>query len=495
MGGPFGDRKDLSVSIRRHLAWMLWAQGSLFTLQFLSTVVLARLLTPYEMGVYALAAALTAVLATVQAFGLSTFIVREQDLHPELIVTVFTVNTVIAILLAAAIAGLSTFGGNFLREQGVKRVMLVLAFIPLLGIFEFLPSTKLQRAAEFKTLSLINTARAVLATVLTIGLAFARFSYMSIAYGQLGGYVLSALAYNVVGRRHVSLRIGLTEWRRITRFGAQMLAIGGVYTIGIRASEFLLGRLVGLGALGLYSRASSLNNLLWENIHLVIGRVVFVDLAAQKRQGASLRESYIRIVDIITALMWPAFTGLAIVSGPFIYNVYGARWVAAAHPLVMLCIASMVLVSITMTWELFVVSQETGRQARIEIVRTGAGLLLFIAGCLVNLTTAAAARIGEALFSVFLYRPHLNRMTETHTRDFLPIYRRSLLLTAVANLPAAAVMVAYRGSERAPLPYLLAAVAAGATGWLIALKVLDHPVAGEIMRLLRRLRREGPAIA
>jgi O-antigen/teichoic acid export membrane protein len=264
-----------------------------------------------------------------------------------------------------------------------------------------------------------------------------------------------------------------------------MLAISGVNAIAARASDFLLGRIVGLAGLGLYARASNLNNLVWDNIHLVIGRVIFVDLAAQKRSGGSLRQSYIRIVDVLTALLWPAFAGLAVVAGPFIFAVYGPKWVAVTHPLVMLALASMILVAITMTWEVFVVCEETGRQARIEFVRTGAGVAMFTVGCLVSLTGAAAARVGEAIFSVFLYRRHLDRMTQTRTQDFLPIYIRSALLTAAAIAPAGLVMASYGFSERAPLLLVTLGIVTGFGVWVCLIFVTRHPLATELARLAR----------
>ena len=90
-----------------------------------------------------------------------------------------------------------------------------------------------------------------------------------------------------------------------------MVAISGVNAVSCRAAEFVMGRLLGLSALGLYARAASLNGLLWDNIHLVIGRVVFVDLADLRRRGRSLRQSYLRTMDIVTALLWPALAGFA----------------------------------------------------------------------------------------------------------------------------------------------------------------------------------------
>lgn len=473
------------MSMRRHLAWMSLSQGCFFLIQFLSSVFVARLLSPYEMGVYAVAMAIVGVLSTIQSFGLSGFIVRERDMSKDLMASTFTINAAISLTLGLLVAGLSTVGGAFLHEKGVRNVMLVLSLSPILGIFEFLPATNLERSAQFKVIAMMNTGRTIIAQGLTVLLAFKGFSYMSMAYGQIAAAVFSAIAYMIVGRQHVSLRLHLAEWRRVTSFGLNMLAISGVNSIAARTAEFLLGRLVGLSALGLYSRASNLNNLAWENIHLVIGRVVFVDLAAQKRNGESLRASYLKIVEIITALLWPLFAGLAIVAGPFILAVYGPKWVAAAHPLVMLALSAMVLVAITMTWEIFVVCQETSRQAKIEFVRTGAGLAMFAVGCLISLTGAAAARVGEAVFSVILYRPHLNRMTDTQTGDFTGIYLRSAMLTVVAVAPAAILMWIYHASERTPLAYVLGAVALGVTLWLVLLLLYKHPLAQELTRLLK----------
>ena len=264
-----------------------------------------------------------------------------------------------------------------------------------------------------------------------------------------------------------------------------MLAISGINGLFNRAGEFLLGRILGLDALGLYSRASGLSGLLWNNVHAVIGRVVFVDLAEISRRGVSLRDSYLRIVEIVTALLWPAFAGFAVLAGPLIRAVYGDKWLGAAWPLTMLSVASIVLVAITMTWEVFVLRRETGRQARFEVFRSAVGLVLFAAGCLVSLTGAAAARIVEALFSVVLYRPHLERMTGTTTRDFLPIYGRSLLLTIAATGPSVILMASQRWSPETPIGWVLAAIAAGMAAWLAMLGLLDrHPLAGEILRIL-----------
>jgi O-antigen/teichoic acid export membrane protein len=240
-----------------------------------------------------------------------------------------------------------------------------------------------------------------------------------------------------------------------------------------------------------------LHNLLWDNLHSVITRVVFVDFADLTRRGIPLRNRYLQIVEIITASLWPAFGGVAILSSPLIYIIYGPQWTQASLPLSFLCIAAMLLISITMTWELFVVSNETGRQARFEFIRTDVGLGLFIAGCFHSLAAAAAARVGEALFAQFLYRPHIERMTQTSMKDFAPIYLRSALLTLAATLPATLLMIRFGWSPRTPLIYVGLAIISGLLLWIAILRILRHPLYEQMTLIVAgtRLRSKGSEAA
>ena len=458
-------------------------------MQFGSSVVIARILNPYELGIYAVALATVGLIGLFQTFGLYGFVVREPEMTPSLQASAFTVNALLSLLLALLITVCSVFGGAFLHEAGVRRVMLVLAVLPIIGCLQFLPEANLERSARFRTISIIGTCKTAISQGLSVTLALAGQSYMSLAYGQLAAALFGLVAYTVAGREHVTFKVGLSEWRRVSIFGAQMMAISGVASVTDRAADFILARVLGLSALGLYSRASNLNNLIWENIHLITGRVVFVDLAQQKRAGISLREAYIRINDTNTVVLWPAFIGLAVVSGPFIRVIYGTKWVSAAQPLCLLTLASVVYVSLSMSWELFVVDGRTRTQTRIEYQRTLFATIAFFLGCLVSLTAAAASRVAAALVTNALYRPHVRDITGTIKGEFTSIYLRNALITLVAVLPAAVLMTAYRASEATPLTYVTSAIIFGAIGWVFMLKLTHHPLYEELHHLASRTHR------
>jgi O-antigen/teichoic acid export membrane protein len=478
-------------SFRRSLAWVTLSQVAFFALQFGGSVVLAHLLTPYEMGIYAVAGALMGVLWMLQAFGLSGFVVREPELTRDIVAAVFSVNGAINSVIGAGMALIGLFGQQVAHEAGVRQILLVMSVLPVISTFEFMPAAVLERNAQFRDLAFIGTARNLVSTVVTVALAFAGYRYLSIAYAQIAGTIVSMTLANVLARRHVTFGLGVKDWRRVLSFGTRAMAISTVNSIAGKISDLSLGRFQGYAALGLYNRAGSLNGLLWDNIHLVVGRVLFVDFAQVKREGRSLRDRYLLTVEMMTGLLWPAFCGFATLAGPFILTVYGAKWTPAAQPLILLAAASIVQVSITMTWEIFVISDRLKEQTRIEFIRTAVGTALFVGACFVSITAAAAARLLDAIFSMLLYRPQLERMTDTRLADTGPIYARSALLTLLATAPALVLMAAHRGSPATPLPYVAGAIAVGVALWVAGLLALRHPLIEEARRLLDRRGRAG----
>lgn len=476
----------MAFSLRRSLAWMSVSQAGLAAMQFGASLVIARLLTPYETGVFAVAAALAGVLGMLRSVGLSNYIIRAPALDRAFLSGVFTVNVILSGLVALLIGAVSLLGGRLLGEPGVRDVLLALALVPLLATLELLPSACIERAGNFRAISMVNLGRNLVATAVMLAAAFAGHSYMSLAYGQVAGGLVGVTAMNLVGRRHASLRLGLHGWRDVTRYGLDMLATAGVVQFYVRMSDFILGWILGLHALGLYARAAGLLTVIWENFQIVILRVVYVDLVAQQRQGMSFRASYLRVLSLATGVLWPAFGGLAVVAGPTLLLLYGPQWTGGAPVLSLLCLAAIPGSGILMVWEMFLATGQTRRLVRLQAVQCCFGLTAFTLGCLGGIAGAAAARTVEACFNLALFQPHIARLADVRLSDVVPVVRQGLLLLLLAVAPAAALMGWHGWSPATPMPQVAGAIAAGVAGWAAGLWLLDHPLWQELRRLANR---------
>lgn len=475
-------------SLGSSLAWMSASQLLSVALQLCAQIVLARLLSLYETGIYAIAMAVVGFLTLLQSVGLQAFIVREKNLTPAILATAFTVNAAMSCFIALAMIAVGFAGASFLGDVGVGHVLYAMALVPIIGIGAFLPLALLERDGHFRAIGLAQTAASLGSAGVTIGSALAGASYMSAAYGQVTMAVVQMIALLAFMREKPRIRFGIERWREVADFAWQMLAISGVSNLGARLSDIILGRFLGLSALGLYSRASGLNILIWSNLHLLVGRVMFVDFSDIVRREQSLRTRYIATVDILTAFLWPVFAGFATLAGPFIALVFGDKWVPARWALCFLALSSIIQVAITMTNELFAATNQLRIQTRIEFIRAGFALVTFIAGCLVSIEAAAAARAAESLFAVFLYRRHVGRMTDTAPADLNPIYLRSAIITAVTCLPALLASVYWNWSPHMPMTWVVGSALVGGAFWLGLLVVLRHPIWTEVQALRSRRR-------
>ncbi len=476
------------MSLRRSFAWAFSGQFLSFAVQFVGMVVVSRLLSPREIGIYAIAMAALAIINVFTTFGIGSFIVRETELSPGTLESAFTINAILAVGLSTVLTGFSFVAGPVLGVTEAGAVLRVVALGNLLGILTFRPSAMMQREMQFKLLSVMSVVGTVTQTAGTIAFALAGASYMSPAYASLVAGLVSVALYFRFGRHHAGFGLSLAGWRPIVTFGLQMMSVSGVAVLTGRLSEIVLGRMLGVTALGLYSRASQLSGNIFDNLYGTATRVMFVQLSKSYREGGDWRGSYLRSFAMISAFMWPFLIGLAILSRPAILLLYGEKWLPAALPLSALLVAQVIGIAFGMNWELFALRGETGRQARYEVTRLVFGVPIFAIGCLFTIVTAALTKIVDAIIGLVVYYPHIQRLAELEGHEVPAVYRDSALLTVAAVLPASFLMIAYGGSAHVPMPAVAGAVALGTVSWIATIVVMKHPLLDEFRVIARRLR-------
>jgi len=474
------------MSVRRSLAWSYGSQATSLVVTFATSVIVARFLAPRDLGVYALGLAVSGVLGVFLTFGTQAYLVREAELDPRAVRSAFTVNLLLSLALSAclAVAGSVELASH---QKDLATVFFIMAIGPLLSALEFVPVTLFMRELRYDVISRISVLRTAVTAGVTLCLVMTGSGAVSLAVGPVAAGLVCSTVFMLLRRRDLVFRPGFHQFRTVLAFGVQMLSISGVAQLAQRGSDIVLGQLLGLAALGLYSRASGLAALIFVNVYGLATGIVFVQLSRDLRDTGEMRATFTRALRLITGVMWPLLMGMAILAPPLILTLYGTKWLGAALPLSLLMVAQFIVLGFGMNWELFVLRKETGRQVRIEVARAAIGTTIFVVGCFFGIAVAALGRIGEALVGYVLYRRHIDRLAGTRPGEMNGIYGESLWLTAVAVAPAAAVMAYWRWSPHTPLLPLGAAVLLGAIGWLVLLRRGRHPLWDEMTRLIGRL--------
>lgn len=475
------------MSVRKSMAWSLTGSLGFFVIQFGASVIVARLLTPTEMGVYGVSLSALMLLTAFQNLGFQSFLVREGALADETIGTVLTM----AMLQGAALSALLYLGApllaGFLDEPRITHALRILCLFALLSPVETIAGGLFQRQMRFDLSTVVGFVRVSSAAAIAVALAYRGYSYASLSWGaSLGQALTTAVAVMFLGRELLR-RPTLTRWRDVWGYGRNILVTTSLANLFSRLPDIVLGKLAGIATVGFYGRASGIVDAFNTGVLYGVHRVVLKALVASRDLTGRIDYVYLRTLRAATGLFWPMYAGLAVLSGPVIAMIYGPRWTAAAPVLALLCLAGIIQVSVMSRQEVLIATGRERELPKLEAIRGGVGLSLFTVGASYGLVPAAASRIGEALA---LHLSSIGRIREAADTTFRALYRcygASALVTLAAVAPAATLMVRRHWSTQVAPAEMFAVIAAGALCWLAALFVTKHELRSEVTKGWRSL--------
>lgn len=320
-------------SAKKALAISLVDRYSVTAIQFATSLALARLLSPTEIGIFSVASVVAAAAHAVRDLGITNYLIQEQQLSTARIRTAQGLALLIGWSLAIVVALLAAPVAAFYANDGIRTVILVLALNFFLLPFGSVTSALLRRDLNFGALFRISLASTVTQSVVSLTLAAHGFGFLSLAWGGLAGTVVTIVATILNRPREQPWSPGLTDFRRILSKGTRFSSASLIAELGLGGPELIAARVIGFDAAGYLSKANGAAMML----HRVLTQAVLpvaVPLFAQRhRQGDNLAPILQSGLALTTGVSWPAFAVLAVGAEPIVVLLYGHQWSFAAMPL------------------------------------------------------------------------------------------------------------------------------------------------------------------
>ncbi|KAA0977548.1 lipopolysaccharide biosynthesis protein [Paeniglutamicibacter gangotriensis] len=325
---------DINVhsGIRKGLAW---SAINAFVLR-LGTVgvgiFLARLLSPEQFGVFAIALTVQAVLMTLADFGLSTDLIRSPDYArkaPTVATLGIVTGTSLTVIMVISAQGTAQLLGS--PEAGpVIAVMSGTLFLAGCGV---VPYAKLQRNFMQKQLFAISLADFVIGTIVTVLLILGGWGVMALAISRVVAQCVTLILQFVLAREKPHFGLDRSLVSQVLAFGIPVAGANMLSWVLLNADNVVVSRLAGPTALGFYFLAFNISS--WPMN--AIGQIVrSVSLPAFARVGISQK----RVLSDAMAPTWAItlFAGLmlGLLAAPVIELVYGQKWLAAVPILAVL---------------------------------------------------------------------------------------------------------------------------------------------------------------
>lgn len=331
--------------LRRSLLITFLSSSSLTFLHFAVSLVLARLLTPPEIGVFSMTMVFVAIAHMFRDFGVATYVQRERDLTVEKMRSAIGVMFVTSWTIAMLLYLLSDKLGMWFGEPAMIPVMHVLA----LGFF-FIPFGSITQSLLVRQLAAdkqawINLAGTLSYCISCLMLAWSGFGAISLAWANLANILACVMACLVLRPPGTPWRPSLRHWRSVVYFGAGTLASNCAAAVNNALPDVLLGKLGNASQVGLFSRANSTVSIFSHVAGTTINYGAVAYLSRSHHQGEALAPILLRASSLVTGIGWPAFAVTVLAGADLVRLLYGQRWMDSVPALAPLALAAAVSIS------------------------------------------------------------------------------------------------------------------------------------------------------
>jgi O-antigen/teichoic acid export membrane protein len=327
---PSGDALDKSIG--RAVAWNAAAKWSSQILSWASTIVVARLLTPYDYGVLGMAGLYLLLAALIAQTGIADAIVALRDLTSRQISELNTTALIIGVALTCLSCALAFPLAWFFSAPPLRAVIIVASVGYLINAFQVVPRALLQRELRFKLLAFIDLMRVICQASATLLFALLHFRYWSLVLGTPISAAIG-MALTLSSRRCRFAVPRFAGLRRELTFGRHTLTGMLAWYVYDNADFAVAGRVLGGVPLGNYTVAWQIASAPVAQIASLVTGVMPAFFSAVQTNKAELRRYLLGLTEVLSFLTVPASIGIALIADYLVPVVLGPKWQGAIGPL------------------------------------------------------------------------------------------------------------------------------------------------------------------
>ncbi|MEO8092008.1 MAG: lipopolysaccharide biosynthesis protein [bacterium] len=477
--------RQKSSSLRGGVFWSLLSFVGSKALTFIATLVLARLLAPSEFGVLAAVLAFITLLELISDLGMkATVIYESEEGITRRVHTAFTLNllftaflTVLAVLLGPSIADFFGAGSDTILFQ-------IAALDLLLRGLGNIHDALLLRDMEFRRRMIPVLVSNLIRGVATILLAVAGLGASALVIGFIIGSAVWTVTLWIVKPFWPNLTIQRSAIRGIATYGgwASVLAVFAALTQ--RADVAVIGSALGARALGLYTIAQRLPELIVGNVTWNLSIVAFPALSQRRDQAdGRLTDTTLNLIRYSALFGMTIGAGMAVLATPLVVVLFSEKWLEAGAIMTPLAIMYGLVCIVFPLGDTF---KALGRQPTMVVVNAitlpiavGAMLLAAPAG----IVAVAWARLGVTAAQGVVWIVLISRVLDLRLATVAGMLRPACAAASGVALSGIAVRTALPEPSVGPL--VLAALVSG-IGGLITLRVFASREYAELHDLLHR---------
>ncbi len=410
-----------------------WAVKFLGVLLFF---VLARFLSPAEMGLAQSITLVLAFIAVVAEQGFHRALVQRPTLQPDDVNLPFYLSVAVGLLASVLLWLFADEAAVLLGEPAAAPLIRYASVIPPMTAATGILVAMFRRELDFRTIAQAALVAGLISCVVALVLAVLGYGALSVVVQAIVSVAITALMMWRAPVWRPTLRIETRQFSAIFAFSTMSFGSQLIDFLSRRLIDFIILSRHGVAALGVYTVGAKLYLTLLE---LLMATLVEVSLSAFSRMSsdiARLRTAYLRLVFIASCTALPVFIWIAAVAPEICVMLFGPNWPEATVVTQLLCLLGALEVVQLFNIGVVGASGKARTLLAINIVRLVVGAAVLMAFQNISIQQLTAVYVLSQLLVLPISFREAMRVVEVST---WPVLRQILPGTFAATLAAAAV--------------------------------------------------------
>jgi len=323
------------------MIWTAFQRYSKMFIQFISGIILARLLTPYDYGCIGMLMIFITISESFIDGGFGSALIQKK--HPTQVdySTIFFWNLGMALLLYAILFFSAPTIARFYGIPLLSDVLRVQGIILFIYAFNIVQRNQLRKKMNFKILSIVAIITSIISLTVTIIMAYHGYGVWSL----VTQFILTALIPAIVFWFYIKWRpIWTFSWqsfKELFSFGFYMFLSHVLNQFGSQIQGLLIGKFYNASTLGLYSKANGMERLAATSISQVMTHVTYPLYAEVQDDKKVLANMIRRFTMTLSYLTFPLMFVLILCAKPIVILLYTEKWLGCVPFFQVLCIAGL----------------------------------------------------------------------------------------------------------------------------------------------------------
>ena len=394
------------------LFWVYLENIAAQLVNFIVSIILARLLAPNDYGTIAL---VNVFINIANVFVTSSFnysLIQKKDADELDYSSLFWFSVAIAFVLYLVLFFISPEVGKFYNNEQLVLLLRVLALRIPLSAYNSIQTAYISSHMAFKKSFVSNSGGALLSGAFGIAFAFLGFGIWALVVQSLLNVLFNTVILAFVVKWRPQRIFSFERLKPLVRYGWKLLATGLMFTGYTELRSIVIGKRYSAADLGYYDRGYSFPRLIAANIDSTINRVLFPSLSIQQDDYNRLKEMTRRAAKTSAYLMTPLLFGLAIVAKPLVLLLLGEKWLPCVPYLQILSLVWWLQPTQTCAAQAIKAIGKSGVYLKIEIISKICGLLLLAGAVFIinSVQSIAMSMLIGQIIAVGIYGLNVSRL-------------------------------------------------------------------------------------